>query len=125
MADALHTRVKGHGAISLTLVSSMMAQGVLPRAALTLAIVCAWYCGIQGVFAKEKSEISISYTPWLEALGIKDIDLIYIAGYKKLDKQQAVDMIASEKEKDKIKHASILARAKQAMARQKIRGVGK
>jgi hypothetical protein len=41
------------------------------------------------------------------------------------DKQQAVDMIASEKEKDKIKHASILARAKQAMASQKIRGVGK
>jgi hypothetical protein len=41
------------------------------------------------------------------------------------DKQQAVDMIASEKEKDKIKHASILARAKQAMAREKLRGVGK
>ena len=38
----------------------MMAQGVLPRAALTLAIVCAWYCGIQGVFAKEKSEIKKS-----------------------------------------------------------------
>ena len=41
------------------------------------------------------------------------------------DKQQSIDMIAREKEKDKIKHASILARAKQAMARQKIRGVGK
>lgn len=38
----------------------MMAQGVFPRAALTLAIVCAWYCGIQGVFAKEKSEIKKS-----------------------------------------------------------------
>ena len=41
------------------------------------------------------------------------------------DKQQAVDMIAREKEKDKTKHASILARAKQAMAREKLRGAGK
>jgi hypothetical protein len=41
------------------------------------------------------------------------------------DKQQSIDMIAREKEKDKQKHASILARAKQAMASQKIRGVGK
>ena len=41
------------------------------------------------------------------------------------DKQQSIDMITREKEKDKQKHASILARAKQAMAREKLRGVGK
>jgi len=40
--------------------------------------------------AEKDVSFGISYTPWLEALGIKDIDLIYIAGYKKLDAQQAI-----------------------------------
>lgn len=40
--------------------------------------------------AKKDLSVGISYTPWLENLGIKDINLIYLAGYKKLDKQQAV-----------------------------------
>ncbi|MDA3882951.1 MAG: type IX secretion system outer membrane channel protein PorV [Bacteroidales bacterium] len=40
--------------------------------------------------AEEDMSIGVSYTPWLENLGIKDINLLYLAGYKKLDDQQAV-----------------------------------
>jgi hypothetical protein len=39
--------------------------------------------------AEKDLSIGISYTPWLEALGINDIDLIYLAGYKKIDDEQA------------------------------------
>ena len=40
--------------------------------------------------AEQDMSIGVSYTPWLENLGIKDINLLYLAGYKKLDNQQAV-----------------------------------
>ena len=42
------------------------------------------------VLADNDLGVGISYTPWLENLGIKDINLIYVAGYKKLDRQQAI-----------------------------------
>ena len=34
--------------------------------------------------------VGLSYTPWLSNLGIKDINLIYLAGYKKLSKKEAI-----------------------------------
>jgi len=34
--------------------------------------------------------VSISYTPWLRRLGIDDINLAYLAGYKRLDKNQTI-----------------------------------
>jgi hypothetical protein len=40
-------------------------------------------------FAKEKSEISVSYTPWLRQL-TNDIHLSYVAGYRKLNKRNAI-----------------------------------
>ncbi len=43
-------------------------------------------------YAMEEDDfgVGLSYTPWLSNLGIKDINLIYLAGYKKLDKKEAV-----------------------------------
>lgn len=40
--------------------------------------------------AEKDIAVGISYTPWLESLGIKDINLIYVAGYKKLAEKEAV-----------------------------------
>lgn len=40
------------------------------------------------VFMESDAGISISYTPWLRKL-VSDIDLAYLSGYWKLDKQQA------------------------------------
>lgn len=40
-------------------------------------------------FAKEKSEISFSYSPWLRAL-VNDMSLAYLSGYKKVSKNQAI-----------------------------------
>lgn len=34
--------------------------------------------------------VGLSYTPWLANLGIKDINLIYLTGYKKLSKKEAI-----------------------------------
>lgn len=40
--------------------------------------------------AENDFSVGLSYTPWLSNLGIKDINLIYLAGYKKLSKKEAV-----------------------------------
>lgn len=40
-------------------------------------------------FAKQKSEVSLSYTPWLRQL-TNDIHLSYIAGYKQINKIHAI-----------------------------------
>jgi len=40
------------------------------------------------VFMESDAGVSISYTPWLRKL-VSDIDLAYVSGYWKLDKQQA------------------------------------
>jgi hypothetical protein len=42
------------------------------------------------VFAEEESGVSFSYSPWLRSLGINDINLVYLAGYKKLDKNSSL-----------------------------------
>jgi hypothetical protein len=41
-------------------------------------------------FATEKLGISATYTPWLRALGLNDVYLAYISGYKKIDDRQAI-----------------------------------
>lgn len=41
-------------------------------------------------FAEEDFSIGATYTPWLQALGLNDVYLAYLAGYKKLDDLQAV-----------------------------------
>lgn len=40
--------------------------------------------------AKDDFGVGLSYTPWLSNLGIKDIKLLYLAGYKKLSKKEAI-----------------------------------
>lgn len=40
-------------------------------------------------FSEEEMEISLGYSPWLKAL-VPDINLAYLAGYKKLDKMSAI-----------------------------------
>ena len=42
------------------------------------------------VFAEEKSGVSFSYSPWLRSLGINDINLVYLAGYKKLNRNSSI-----------------------------------
>lgn len=42
------------------------------------------------VFATEDLGISATYTPWLRALGLNDVYLAYLTGFKQLDDQQAV-----------------------------------
>jgi hypothetical protein len=41
-------------------------------------------------FLKEKAGVSLSYTPWLRGLGVTDLNLVYLTGYKKFSDQQAV-----------------------------------
>lgn len=41
-------------------------------------------------FMKEKSGVALSYTPWLRNLQVNDLNLLYLAGYLRLDKEQAV-----------------------------------
>ncbi|MCE2790587.1 MAG: PorV/PorQ family protein [Saprospiraceae bacterium] len=42
------------------------------------------------VFAEDKSAFSFTYTPWLRNLNLNDIFLLYVSGYYKLDKNQAI-----------------------------------
>lgn len=42
------------------------------------------------VFSEEEGGISASYSPWLQALGLNDVYLAYLTGYKKLDENQAI-----------------------------------
>ncbi|MBC6995282.1 type IX secretion system outer membrane channel protein PorV [Neolewinella lacunae] len=41
-------------------------------------------------FAEEDLALGATYTPWLQALGLNDVYLAYLGGYKKLDEFQAV-----------------------------------
>ncbi len=41
-------------------------------------------------FIESSSGLSLSYAPWLRGLGINDINLLYLAGYKRLDDQQVI-----------------------------------
>ncbi len=42
------------------------------------------------VFAEDKSAVSLNFTPWLKNLGLDDLYLTYLSGYKKLDDRQTV-----------------------------------
>jgi Type IX secretion system protein PorV len=46
------------------------------------------------VFSEEDAGVSATYTPWLRALGLTDIYLAYLAGYKKLNDRQAIGVSA-------------------------------
>ena len=41
-------------------------------------------------FAKKRTAIAVNYTPWLKDLGLTDVYLASMAGYHKLDDQQAI-----------------------------------
>jgi hypothetical protein len=41
-------------------------------------------------FAEEDFALGATYTPWLQALGLNDVYLAYLSGYKKLDEFQAI-----------------------------------
>ena len=41
-------------------------------------------------FVEEDLGVSATYTPWLRALGLQDVYLAYLAGYKRIDKLQTV-----------------------------------
>lgn len=43
-------------------------------------------------FVENNMGVSISYTPWLRHLGINDINLAYLSGYKRIDDQQVIGM---------------------------------
>jgi hypothetical protein len=43
-------------------------------------------------FAEEKMGMSATYTPWLRSLGLNDVYLAYLTGYRKLDDNQALGM---------------------------------
>ncbi len=49
----------------------------------------SWNASKYALSEKDMSA-GISYTPWLENMGIKDINLIYAAGYKKIKQTEAV-----------------------------------
>jgi hypothetical protein len=48
--------------------------------------------GSKIAFAEKDLSIGATYTPWLRALGLNDVSLTYLSGYKTLDKRQAVGM---------------------------------
>lgn len=39
-------------------------------------------------FAQDKMAMSATYTPWLRSLGLNDVYMAYLTGYRKLDEQQ-------------------------------------
>lgn len=41
-------------------------------------------------FTKEQAGVGLSYTPWLRSLGVTDLNLLYLSGYKKFGDMQAV-----------------------------------
>ena len=41
-------------------------------------------------FAEKDMGVSVTYTPWLRALGLNDVYLAYLSGYKQIDELQAV-----------------------------------
>ena len=41
-------------------------------------------------FAKKRTALAVNYTPWLKDLGLTDVYLASMAGYHKLDDQQAI-----------------------------------
>lgn len=41
-------------------------------------------------FAKEEAGVALSYTPWLRSLGVTDLNLLYLSGYKKFGELQTV-----------------------------------
>ncbi|MEM6770891.1 MAG: type IX secretion system outer membrane channel protein PorV [Bacteroidota bacterium] len=41
-------------------------------------------------FAEEDLALGATYTPWLQALGLNDVYLAYLGGYKKLNDQEAI-----------------------------------
>lgn len=43
-------------------------------------------------FAKTDVSISATYTPWMRALGLQDVYLAYLSGYKKIDSRQTVGL---------------------------------
>lgn len=45
----------------------------------------AKYC-----FIEYEGGVALSYIPWLRNLGIKDINLLYLSSYKKIDKRQSI-----------------------------------
>ncbi|QQS51870.1 MAG: type IX secretion system outer membrane channel protein PorV [Bacteroidota bacterium] len=42
------------------------------------------------VTLKENFGLALSYTPWLRSLGVTDLNLLYLSGYKKFGRDQAV-----------------------------------
>ena len=48
-----------------------------------------WNLG-KTVFAKQKASVGVTYTPWLNDLDLKDVYIASIAGYYKLDENQAL-----------------------------------
>ncbi|MBP7272410.1 MAG: type IX secretion system outer membrane channel protein PorV [Saprospiraceae bacterium] len=43
-------------------------------------------------FAEKEMGVSATYTPWLRALGLQDVYLAYLSGYKKINKVQSVGL---------------------------------
>lgn len=41
-------------------------------------------------FIKEQFGVSLAYTPWLKGLGVTDLNLLYLSGYKKFGDRQVV-----------------------------------
>ncbi len=46
------------------------------------------------VFAEDDAGVSATYTPWLRALGLNDMYIAYLAGYKQLNNRQAIGVSA-------------------------------
>lgn len=41
-------------------------------------------------FASREAGVSLSYAPWLRGLGITDINLLYLSGFKRIDSRQVI-----------------------------------
>jgi hypothetical protein len=42
------------------------------------------------VFMEQQAGIALSYTPWLRNLNVNDLNLLYLSGYYKFDRQQSI-----------------------------------
>ena len=41
-------------------------------------------------FVEQDVAVSVTYTPWLRALGLQDVYMAYLSGYKQLDSRQTI-----------------------------------
>jgi len=92
----------GGGPCTNTLISAVAFLRITPDArsagmgdvgiAITPDANAMYFNASKLAFAEQNMSISATYSPWLKALGLQDVYLAYLSGFKKIDDLQAVGL---------------------------------